>query len=98
MEKEYEWETCVSCGKCEKAYFLATGCAMPIWHTDKGPMCEDCYGEDDEELKCSECGRVLDPDDAELDDGKPHCVGECPEEDPWDFNTGTWKEGMNPFS
>lgn len=52
----------------------------------------------DEELRCSECGRILDPDDAELDDDdNPHCVGECPREDPWDFSTGTWKSGMNPF-
>ena len=50
----------------------------------------------DDELRCSECNRILDPDDAELDDNKPHCVGDCPlQEDPWDFNTGTWKTEMN---
>jgi hypothetical protein len=44
---EYEWETCVICGKSEKDYFLETGFAMPIWHTDRGAMCEECWPEND---------------------------------------------------
>jgi hypothetical protein len=43
MNEEYEWENCVVCGKSEEAYFLETGFAMLLWHTEIGPMCEDCY-------------------------------------------------------
>ncbi len=45
----YKWESCVGCGRSEKDYFLETGFAMLIWHTDIGAMCEYCYGEYDDE-------------------------------------------------
>jgi hypothetical protein len=47
----YEWETCVGCGRCEKEYFLKTGWAMLAWHVEEGMLCEFCYGDypDDEE-------------------------------------------------
>ena len=50
MEKknEYEWETCVVCGKSEETYYAETGFAMLIWHTNTGAMCEECYENFDE--------------------------------------------------
>ena len=40
---EYDWENCVVCGASEEKYFLETGLAMLLWHTEIGPMCDLCY-------------------------------------------------------
>lgn len=46
---EYSWENCVVCGASEKEYFLESGFAMLLWHTEIGPMCEACYENYDED-------------------------------------------------
>lgn len=48
-QPEYEWENCVVCGASEEQYFLETGLAMLLWHTEIGPMCESCYADHIEE-------------------------------------------------
>jgi hypothetical protein len=48
----------------------------------------------EEELICSKCGRRLDPDDCDLEDGKPVCVESCPlTEEEWQAEFGI--EGLD---
>lgn len=52
-ETPYEWEECAKCGRSEKAYFIETGYSMLTWHVKIGMLCEDCYGDyEDEDDEC----------------------------------------------